>query len=68
MIQGDQDTTIPVKHAYHMQKHVKQVPAPANILIVKNAGHNWKPVGAPITPTTPEIEGQTISFLLNLQK
>ena len=68
MIQGDQDTTIPVKHAYHMQEHVKHVPAPVEVLIVKNAGHNWKPVGAPITPTTPEIEDQTISFLLNLQK
>ena len=45
MIQGDKDTTIPVKHAYYMQERAKAVQAPVEILIVKNSGHNWRSVG-----------------------
>ena len=42
MIQGDKDTTIPVKHAYFMQQKAKQLQAPVEIMIIKNAGHNWR--------------------------
>ena len=42
MIQGDGDTTIPVHHAYYMQEKAKAISAPVDILIVKNAGHNWR--------------------------
>jgi len=40
MIQGDKDTTIPVKQAYRMQEALKSIAAPVEISIVKNAGHN----------------------------
>jgi len=64
MLQGDKDTTIPVKHAYHMQKTLKTINAPVKIQIVKNAGHNWRSVDAPIEPTQDEIIKQTIDFFL----
>ena len=64
MIQGDKDTTIPVKQAYRMQEALKTIKAPVEILIVKNAGHNWRSVDAPITPTRNEIIKSTIDFLL----
>lgn len=62
MIQGDKDTTIPVKHAYHMQNKAKELTAPVKIVIVKNAGHNWRKVDADIAPTRDEIVLQTIQF------
>ncbi len=68
MIQGDQDTTIPVKHAYHMLEKAKLSGAPVEIMIIKNAGHNWRPAGAPIEPTTASIVNRTVSFLLNHSK
>lgn len=65
MIQGDKDTTIPVKHAYHMQKKAEELRAAVEILIVKNAGHNWRNVDADIAPTRDEIVKQTIQFFVD---
>ncbi|MEP4077315.1 prolyl oligopeptidase family serine peptidase [Haloferula sp.] len=64
MIQGDKDTTIPVKQAYRMQEALKTIDAPVEVLIVKNAGHNWRSVDAPIEPTRAEIIERTIQFFL----
>ena len=64
MLQGDKDTTIPVKQAYRMQQELKTVKAPVEIVIIKNAGHNWRSVDAPIEPTRKEIIQQTIDFFL----
>ncbi|WP_136077918.1 alpha/beta hydrolase [Pontiella desulfatans] len=65
MIQGDKDTTIPVKHAYHMQEKAKAVGAPVEILIVKNAGHNWRMVDAEIDPSRNQIIDRTVRFLVD---
>ena len=70
MIQGDMDTTIPVKHAYKMQKKIKEFGSlPIEILIVKNAGHNWREAnpGTKIIPQTDTIIEKTIEFLANLK-
>ncbi|QEG39306.1 alpha/beta hydrolase [Roseimaritima ulvae] len=64
MIQGDKDTTIPVKHAYHMQHKANQLQAPVEIMIIKNAGHNWRKVDAEIQPTRNEIIQRTVDFFL----
>ena len=64
MIQGDKDTTIPVKQAYRMQEALKTIAAPVEIQIVKNSGHNWRSVDAPIEPTRKEITQATIDFFL----
>ncbi|MFC5051858.1 alpha/beta hydrolase fold domain-containing protein [Rubritalea spongiae] len=63
MIQGDKDTTIPVKQAYRMQEALKTTDAPVEILIVKNAGHNWRPVDGVVTPNRNEIIKQTVEFI-----
>lgn len=64
MIQGDGDTTIPVKHAYHMQEKAQKINAPVEIMIIKNAGHNWREAspGTPIQPSREAIIEKTISF------
>ena len=65
MIQGDSDTTIPVKHAYHMEKWAELYDAPVEILIVKHAGHNWRKADGktPIEPGTDVIVERSIDFL-----
>lgn len=65
MIQGDKDTTIPVKHAYHMQQKAEAIEAPVEIMIVKNSGHNWRTVGAPIEPTRAVIAERTVKFFVD---
>lgn len=65
MIQGDSDTTIPVKHAYYMQNKAKEVKAPVTVVIVKNAGHNWRRVGADINPSRASIVQTTIDYFVS---
>ncbi|WP_435896175.1 alpha/beta hydrolase family protein [Oceaniferula spumae] len=64
MIQGDKDTTIPVKHAYYMEQKAKELGAPVQTLIVKNAGHNWRKVDAEISPTRTEIINASAKFFM----
>lgn len=65
MIQGDKDTTIPVKHAFRMQQQAEQLKAPVEILIVHNAGHNWRRVGEEIAPSRKAIEERTVKFFID---
>jgi len=65
MIQGDKDTTIPVKHAYYMEKKAEEIGAPVEILVVKNAGHNWRRVDADISPTRDEIVEASAKFFID---
>lgn len=64
MIQGDKDTTIPVKHAWHMQQKAQQLNAPVETMIIKNSGHNWRSVGEDIHPSREVIIERTIQFFV----
>ncbi len=65
MLQGDQDTTIPVHHAHYMKERADLVAAPVTKLIVKNASHGWKQRGdGPMSMTHEEIVDQTVRFML----
>lgn len=68
MIQGDKDTTIPAKQAYRMQKALETIKAPVEIMLIKNAGHNWRSVDAPISPTREDIVKSTVDFILKHKK
>lgn len=64
MFQGDKDTTIPVHHATRMQEALKTIDAPVEVVIVKNSGHNWRPVDGTVTPSKDEIIERTIQFFM----
>jgi acetyl esterase/lipase len=68
MIQGDKDTTIPVKHALHMQEKAKAAKSPVEVIIVKNAGHNWREAGGAIEPGVDQIVDGTAKFLVDRLK
>jgi acetyl esterase/lipase len=63
MIQGDQDTTIPVNHALYMKQRADAVKAPVEILVIKNAGHNWRETGGALHPSLDAIVAKTAAFL-----
>ncbi|TWT91207.1 alpha/beta hydrolase [Neorhodopirellula pilleata] len=65
MIQGDKDTTIPVKHAYHMKQKAEAVEGPVEIMIIKNSGHNWRKVDAEIDPSRETIIERTVQFFVD---
>ena len=65
MIQGDKDTTIPVKHAYYMQEKAEALRASVEIMIIKNSGHNWRNVDADIEPSRAVINERTVQFFVD---
>lgn len=67
MIQADKDTTIPVHHAHYMKERAEAIGAPVSIMIVKNAGHNWRKADGvtPIEPDHTEIIKRTVDFLVD---
>ncbi|WP_145421997.1 alpha/beta hydrolase [Planctomycetes bacterium K23_9] len=65
MIQGDKDTTIPVKHAHYMKQKAVKIAAPVEIMIVKNSGHNWRKVDAEIDPSRETIVQRTVQFFVD---
>lgn len=67
LVQGDGYTANPVKHACHMEERAKKVKAPFEIMIIKNAGHNWREVtpGIPIAPGLDAIIEKTTNFFLS---
>lgn len=68
MIQGDQDPTIPVKHAYYMKEKADAAGAPVEIMIIQNAAHNWKEVGGTMQPNRDAIVERTVNFILDHSK
>ena len=65
LLQGDQDTGVPVKHALHLAKRAKEISASVQLLIVKNAGHNWRKAGSgAMEPPVEAIEKQTAEFIV----
>lgn len=64
MIQGNKDTTIPVKHAYYMKQKASEVEAPVETMIIKNSGHNWRKVDAEIEPSREAIIDRTVNFFV----
>ena len=65
MIQGDKDTTIPVKHAHYMKQKSDQLQSSVEIMIIRNAGHNWRKVDADINPTRDAIIERTVGFFVD---
>ncbi|WP_206208114.1 alpha/beta hydrolase fold domain-containing protein [Wenyingzhuangia fucanilytica] len=59
---ADNDTTIPVAHAYHIKEKADDIGATVSMFIVKNAGHNWRKAGGDIDPTLGTIVQKTVDF------
>jgi acetyl esterase/lipase len=68
MMAADNDTTIPVGHAYHMKKKADEIDANVDMFIVKNAGHNWRKAGGNIDPTLEVITQKTVDFFLKYKQ
>lgn len=65
LIQGDNDETIPVKHAYYMAEKAEEIGAPVTTLIVENSGHNWRDAGAKIKPSVDKIIQKTVDYFFS---
>jgi acetyl esterase/lipase len=63
IIQGDKDTVVPPAQSQELYDRLVAAGASATLLMVKNAGHGFAPVGGPISPDIAEIGSAILSFL-----
>lgn len=64
LLQGDGDITIPFAHAPHLKNKADEIGADVTMVVVKNAGHNWRKAGGPPIPDKKEIQKITANFAL----
>jgi acetyl esterase/lipase len=55
ILQGDQDSVVPPSQSQAMYDLLVANNVPASLVIVKNAGHSFTPVGGPIVPSLADI-------------
>ena len=68
MMAAENDTTIPVAHAYHMKKYADSIKANVELFTVKNAGHNWRRAGGAINPSSQVFVQKTVDFFNKYKK
>ena len=55
ILHGEKDTLVPVSQSLELYDRLRAAGVPATLVIVKNAGHGFTPVGGTIRPTRAEI-------------
>ena len=68
LMMGDRDHTQHISHTLNMHSRAKEMNAKVELVVVKNAGHNWRQVGDPITPSKNEIKKIMLDYALELVK
>jgi len=63
LIHGDKDALVPVEQSQLMYERLVQANVPAQLVIVKNAGHSFIASNATTTPTLSEINQIILDFL-----
>lgn len=62
ILHGEEDSAVPAQHARVLYQKLTQVGVDATLVMVKNANHNFKPTGGPITPTRAELSEMMADF------
>lgn len=68
LIHGDRDELVPYEQSQLMYDRLVQTGVPAQLIIVKNAGHSMIEPGASTTPTPAEINQTIVDFLAKYLK
>lgn len=68
LIHGDRDELVPVEQSQLMYERLVQTGVPAQLIIVRNAGHSMTAPGGSATPTLAEINQSISEFLAQYLK
>ncbi len=62
ILQGAKDALVPARQSLELYDRLRAVGVSVTLVIVKNAGHGFAPVGGRIKPTRAEITGMVADF------
>jgi dipeptidyl aminopeptidase/acylaminoacyl peptidase len=68
LIHGERDELVPVEQSQLMYDRLAQTGVPAQLIIVRNAGHSMTAPGDSATPTLGEINQSILAFLAQYLK
>jgi len=68
LIHGERDTLVPYEQSQLMYERLVQMNVPAQLVIVKNAGHSFVAPNGSATPTLAEINQMILNFLAQYLK
>ncbi len=63
IIQGEEDTLVPVEQAHLLHEALMNVGAPSELIVMEHAGHGFEPVGGTPTPSMDQILAMMLTFL-----
>ena len=62
ILHGDKDPVVPLSQSQSLYDHLQAAGVPVDLVVVKNAGHGFKPTGGEIDPSRQEISELIASF------
>jgi acetyl esterase/lipase len=62
ILHGDQDTTVPLSQSVILHEALLAAGVPATLVVVRNAGHGFKPVGGNPQPSREELSRMIADF------
>lgn len=62
LLHGEQDDLVPPSQSQELYDRLTAAGVPATLVMVRNAGHSFAPVGGAISPTHEEIEATILAF------
>jgi len=62
IVHGDRDSVVPLSQSQRLYDSLTAAGVPATLVVVKNAAHDFVPIGGPINPTREEITRATADF------
>ena len=68
LVHGENDSTVPLSQSTWLDGEARKLGAPVELLVVKKAGHGFKDVPGPISPSRDEINRRARAFILEHNK
>ena len=62
ILHGDMDNTVPLDQSQTFYDRLVKSDVPATLVVVKNAGHGFQPVGGTVSPSPSELSTMTADF------
>jgi acetyl esterase/lipase len=62
ILQGDRDQIVPASQSEELNDRLKAAGVPSTLVIVKNAGHGFTPMGGTISPSRADITRTIVAF------
>jgi dipeptidyl aminopeptidase/acylaminoacyl peptidase len=62
ILHGERDNVVPLMHSEQLNQRLIEAGVKSELVVVRNGGHTFAPIGGPISPSMDEIARLTADF------